>query len=842
MKQSARLMLMLVLLAGCMPSADFKVSLRVVDEDTGQPIPDALVLAGAYLTVNPAMEPPYNRPVAAARGMTDAGGILRLGRVEGMYVGEKPQDKFYKMLESREPKVKCKVTGIEGGSILVFAPGYGVTEQPFQVEGASKEGRSYSWLGDPQDPWYKSPLTLKSMEIRQGTRLTLRISKPKDFDQAYKAFDFDTVIRTLNLTNRDTGTTQKEKDMVWDFFEKQIRYAVWTSTNPYYERQLWKFKDPQTKTEFDHLAFSGTDPDSALQLWMTQKALELLPPEQGEVKEYAHSILAGVKAEGEGTRSRNHYYDLGQVSPEGQLALQWGAIDYPDNPNNEWDWEDAQRYYREGNRAKAYEALGHVLRLLTNLAIPKYTQMQQGAESDFEKTITALLKDNGNNLPSEYYMNGQNIKPAKNAPDIFAAVVGQSVKSSSEGLYAQVNNGTVVNGEAERILGDGAKAAFPRAIAQAAGLMRNYYQLLHRPQFAGPPKGGDGNGGDNPENEVKESTETVVSPKQLKTREEFQKAYELLKALQAEAAKGKSIAELKPHMRRLSEPLKRCIGPEVCEIAVDLLAEEYADLPNEFSPQSDVAGIVRLSRISLLMDVVAKNKNAHALPVLRKYANKRGLAEEMAARAISEIGQAEDMESFIDAMKHSRRAKVDFSGFGPAGVERLMKEIDDPSTSDQTRNEFIARIGQATGPHMIAEYKALLNHSNPKVIEAASHALSRSVTSTDESTMREMLRHSNPTVRYSGLVALDEKLWSMTNVLEVVRLLKTDSSEEVRALAATILGKHKAREAEPALKEALRDRSSWVRQAAEGAIKATNGETDRQIEQYINQIRSRGRK
>ena len=59
-----------LLLAGCFPSADFNVSFRVLDEDTGRPISDALVLAGAYATVAPVLEPPYDKQIAAARGLT----------------------------------------------------------------------------------------------------------------------------------------------------------------------------------------------------------------------------------------------------------------------------------------------------------------------------------------------------------------------------------------------------------------------------------------------------------------------------------------------------------------------------------------------------------------------------------------------------------------------------------------------------------------------------------------------------------------------------------------------------------------------------------------------------
>ena len=113
----------LALLSGCFPTADFKVTVKVEDEQ-GRTIPDALVLVGAYVTAEPPLEAPHDIGLSANRGMTGKDGSVRLRKLEGLYEGEKPKDAFYKMLESRMPGKKYRITGVKGGSVVVFASGY----------------------------------------------------------------------------------------------------------------------------------------------------------------------------------------------------------------------------------------------------------------------------------------------------------------------------------------------------------------------------------------------------------------------------------------------------------------------------------------------------------------------------------------------------------------------------------------------------------------------------------------------------------------------------------------------------------------------------------------------
>ncbi len=370
-----------VMLTGCLPESKFQVSLKVIDEETGKPIPGALVFVGAYISVEPPLEPPYNIGLAAARGMTDINGAIEFSRVEGMYEGQKPTDPLWKMLESRKPEVKRKITGVKGGSIVVFAPRYGSFHQPFGIkdnadfrkivsdEGISPEAYT-GWLGPGPRDWNYKAVLLETKQLQKGVELTVKVGKVSNPEHSLASFQPDVMWLTDTASSRLTGATPEEKKQIYDFFKGQMEYAARVSSDPFYREELVKLTDPDNEKAFidPNRGLTAEDNhDTAIHEWLTQKALELLPKDYEEPKQYAAAILEGVKAEDDKARFYNHFYNPNdpQTGYEGKpTALKWGAIGYPDNPDNEWDWEDAQRYYRAGDKEKAYKALGHVLHLL----------------------------------------------------------------------------------------------------------------------------------------------------------------------------------------------------------------------------------------------------------------------------------------------------------------------------------------------------------------------------------------------------------------------------------------------------------------------------------------------
>ena len=188
----------LALLSGCFPTADFKVTVKVEDEQ-GRPIPDALVLVGAYVTAEPPLEAPHDIGLSANRGMTGKDGSVRFRKLEGLYEGEKPKDAFYKMLESRMPGKKYRITGVKGGSVVVFASGYGAFHQPFGIQdspGFQEElksrglltGEYAGWFGPGDKEWNYEAVSLEGRAILKGATISVIVRKTSNPEHPYASF------------------------------------------------------------------------------------------------------------------------------------------------------------------------------------------------------------------------------------------------------------------------------------------------------------------------------------------------------------------------------------------------------------------------------------------------------------------------------------------------------------------------------------------------------------------------------------------------------------------------------------------------------------------------------
>ncbi|MEK7692320.1 MAG: HEAT repeat domain-containing protein, partial [Bdellovibrionota bacterium] len=212
---------------------------------------------------------------------------------------------------------------------------------------------------------------------------------------------------------------------------------------------------------------------------------------------------------------------------------------------------------------------------------------------------------------------------------------------------------------------------------------------------------------------------------------------------------------------------------------------------------------VRVSRVAILIELAGKSKNKAALPALRRISKKGGIPADLAQKAIGQIGEPEDLDAFIDEVKHNPRSRLDFSGFGPGIIDRIMREVDNPKLDDSARAALIARLGQATGPDATGKLRELTRHKDRRVAESAAFALGKSIPSGDAATSLELLKDPNREVRFNGLLALESKAWSEEKVPVLIEMMKKDPDEGVRAQAAKILGRKRAQTAEPALREAL---------------------------------------
>lgn len=203
-----------------------------------------------------------------------------------------------------------------------------------------------------------------------------------------------------------------------------------------------------------------------------------------------------------------------------------------------------------------------------------------------------------------------------------------------------------------------------------------------------------------------------------------------------------------------------------------------------------------------------------------------------------EIGDPKDLDAFVGQIIKDPTSKLDLSGFGVSGIDRIMREVDSSQLAPAVSGALISRLGSAKGPGTTQRFKALLKHPDRRVVETVSLALARSMTKDDFGAISEMINDPDREVRFQGLDALNQKAWSEDKAPIVIGLLKNDPDEGVRAFAASILGQRNVKSAEADLREAvLRDPSRRVESAAEGSLKELSGEYQRQRDRQIEEVR-----
>ncbi|MEK7281036.1 MAG: hypothetical protein AAB037_01620, partial [Chloroflexota bacterium] len=393
------------------------------------------------------------------------------------------------------------------------------------------------WLGWGRESYgwnLKPALVLKSGELKTGRTLTVRL---RDLGPEHRlgSFTLDSMMMIAGLASRKTGTDPVEKDAIYEFFKRQLRYAVSVSTDPFYAEQLRKLEDPGLKADWLQLANEpqgGHNHDTVVHEWMTRSALALLPQGYEEVREHAAEILEGVKGEDARLRPLSHFYN--PHDPEnkmtlGEQALKWGAIGHPDNPENEWDWQDAQRYYKDGDKRKAYKALGHVLHILEDLSVPMHTRIiahnynLQPSAARFETYFSELAEKHGQSLPPIYSIQAVAPKPVRGLVEHFDdlaklsfgvhMVDRQSVDFDAFYTWEKGKLGTQMKEPGESDIELMGRHLFPKAIEYSAGLLEEFHGLMHPKAFVQASGiGKDGGGGT--EQSIEKSTATLAASQQ----------------------------------------------------------------------------------------------------------------------------------------------------------------------------------------------------------------------------------------------------------------------------------------------------------------------------------------
>lgn len=507
-----------------LPIIDLRATVTVLDAETGEPIPDAWVLIVARVTTDRPAPSGHLEAAAGARGVTGPQGTASIQRVEGTYYPGEPKGKAWHVMElSRTERLgPMKLTGIQGGSLVIASAKYGFVHQPFVVEDdpsyqnwlQKNRREDYNgWLGRDTMRKQLPLLSVRTKDIKEGVPLTIKMRRPASLDE------WANMISPVIFWNstwvgmgKDAGAGEDEQRRIYWLFARQLdQIGLMSGKMEHVESFAVYLREEAIKLYLNH-GLKNPDQQGAIQLWLARKALEVLPPDAAEVKEYAQSILKGVEEEGRDPRRQYHYQSPNDPSvglPGFDSALRWSGLDQ-DNAKNEWDWQDAQRYYREGEKARAYQALGHVLRLLVNLAIPKYAQMQEIRDSEFESAVEALMKDQAGQLPPEYWWQTKEPAPAKTPRARFDALTG---RTGALGLEAGLSGQTAMNGTTSAPGIRAAREGFPQAIAQAAGLLRDFHRLTHPPSFVAAP--GDGNGGEGGPSPLPAISTSTISPAEV---------------------------------------------------------------------------------------------------------------------------------------------------------------------------------------------------------------------------------------------------------------------------------------------------------------------------------------
>jgi HEAT repeat protein len=167
---------------------------------------------------------------------------------------------------------------------------------------------------------------------------------------------------------------------------------------------------------------------------------------------------------------------------------------------------------------------------------------------------------------------------------------------------------------------------------------------------------------------------------------------------------------------------------------------------------------------------------------------------------------------------------VDLSGFGPPVVDRIMQEVNNPAVTPDVKNRLTNFISVVSRHDLLPKYQSLLRSNNPAVVHAAAIGMYRSLTPADSALVQAMLKDPSDSVRVQALTAIQTKrIWIDSFGPDLIQILHDDPNDIVRSQATALLGIHHVLAAEPDLTKALQDRSMFVRQSAQYALKKLKG-------------------
>jgi hypothetical protein len=184
--------------------------------------------------------------------------------------------------------------------------------------------------------------------------------------------------------------------------------------------------------------------------------------------------------------------------------------------------------------------------------------------------------------------------------------------------------------------------------------------------------------------------------------------------------------------RYLSRVFYTAKDPKFSDALVSALNKEYGSMPKNFIGPHGATTVpessryeMRWIRLDALADVIGQTRNRAALPTLRKMLEGAGVVRVAAVGAIGNISDPTDIEDFIRRIKKDPRSGIGLQSFGPAAVDPIMREVNDPSVPELPKYTMASALTYMATRENRATYIALLKHPDGVIQRVAAEGICR---------------------------------------------------------------------------------------------------------------------
>lgn len=216
--------------------------------------------------------------------------------------------------------------------------------------------------------------------------------------------------------------------------------------------------------------------------------------------------------------------------------------------------------------------------------------------------------------------------------------------------------------------------------------------------------------------------------------------------------------------------------------------------------------------------VVARNKDKKAVPALIKRLDDGESVASRAGLALAEIGDETALPELIARIGQPGGHGVAIAKFGAPGLKQLLAKLDQESTNKSDRLRIAQTIGFFQDLKTVPVLKGLLSNKDKYIRANAVQSLGNM----KQGAAIEAIKDGDPLVRLYAVEAL-RKVNGAAETKALLDAFVGDSSNEVRVLAADVLGYKKSAEAIPVLTVALKSDNNEIVVAAEKALKVITG-------------------